>query len=67
MPMGRLTKKTHRHEMAVTKKPPRTGPMAGAIVVGMVMMLAVRTRSAGGKTRYSMAMPTGAIIPPPAP
>ena len=51
MPMGRFTKKTQRHVMAVTKKPPRTGPMAGAMVVGMVMMLAVRTRSAGGKTR----------------
>ncbi len=30
-------------------------------------MLAARTRSAGGKTRKSIAMPTGAIIPPPAP
>ena len=36
-------------------------------MVGTVRMLAARTRSAGGKTRYSMAMPTGAIIPPPAP
>ena len=36
-------------------------------MVGTVRMLAARTRSAGGKTRYSIAMPTGAIIPPPAP
>ncbi len=41
--------------------------MAGASVVPTVMMLAARTRSAGGKTRKSMAIPTGAIIPPPAP
>ena len=30
-------------------------------------MLAARTRSAGGNTRKSMAIPTGAIMPPPAP
>ena len=67
MPIGRLTKKTQRHERLVTRNPPSTGPRAGAIVVGTVRMLAARTRSDGGKTRYSMAMPTGAIIPPPAP
>ena len=67
MPRGRLTKKTQRQLKLVTRRPPRTGPSAGAIVVGMVRMLAARTRSAGGKTRKSMAMPTGAIIPPPAP
>ncbi len=41
--------------------------MAGANVVPMVRMLAARIRSDGGKTRNSMAMPTGAIMPPPAP
>jgi hypothetical protein len=30
-------------------------------------MLAARTRSSGGKTRYSIAMPTGASMPPPTP
>ena len=67
MPIGTLTKNTHRHEKFVTRKPPRTGPTAGATVVPRVRMLAARTRSAGGKTRYSMAIPTGAIMPPPAP
>ena len=37
------------------------------MVVPSVMMLAARIRSAGGKTRYNMAIPTGAIMPPPAP
>jgi len=37
------------------------------MVVPRVRMLAARTRSDGGKTRKSMAMPTGAIMPPPAP
>ena len=41
--------------------------MAGARAVGVVRMLAARTRSAGGKTRKSMAIPTGASIPPPTP
>ncbi len=41
--------------------------MAGARVVPMVRMLAARTRSEGGNTRKSMAMPTGANMPPPAP
>ena len=36
---------------SVTKNPPSTGPSAGAMVVGMVRMLAARTRSDGGKTR----------------
>ena len=67
MPMGRFTKKTQRQVKVVTSSPPSTGPRAGARVVGTVRMLAARTRSAGGKTRYSMAMPTGAIMPPPAP
>ena len=51
MPIGTLTKKTQRHEKLVTRKPPRTGPTAGATVVPRVRMLAARTRSAGGKTR----------------
>ena len=67
MPIGRLTKKTQRQEKSVTRNPPSTGPMAGASVVPTVRMLAARTRSAGGKTRKSMAIPTGAIMPPPAP
>ena len=67
MPIGTLTKNTQRHEKLVTRKPPSTGPTAGATVVPRVRMLAARTRSAGGKTRKSMAIPTGAIMPPPAP
>jgi hypothetical protein len=51
----------------VTSNPPTTGPSAGASVVGTVRIAAARTRSAGGKTRNSIASPTGAIIPPPAP
>ena len=51
MPSGRLTKKTQRQEISVTRKPPITGPSAGAMVVGTVMMLAARIRSEGGKTR----------------
>ena len=51
MPIGRLTKNTQRHEKLVTRKPPSTGPIAGAKVVPTVRMLAARTRSAGGKTR----------------
>ena len=51
MPIGRLTKNTHRHERLVTRKPPSTGPSAGAMVVGTVKMLAALTRSDGGKTR----------------
>ena len=51
MPIGRLTKNTQRQERLVTRKPPSTGPRAGAIVVATVMMLAARMRSAGGKTR----------------
>ena len=51
MPMGTLTKNTQRHEKLVTRKPPSTGPTAGATVVPRVRMLAARTRSAGGKTR----------------
>ena len=45
--MGTFTKKTHRQVNAVTRKPPSTGPMAGAMVVGTVRMLAARTRSEG--------------------
>ncbi len=66
-PIGTLTKKTQRHVRFVTKNPPNTGPRAGARVVGTVMMLATRMRSDGGNARYSMAMPTGIIMPPPAP
>ncbi len=51
----------------MTSSPPSTGPRAGANVVGTVRMAEARIRSAGGKTRYSMAMPTGASMPPPAP
>ena len=51
----------------MTSSPPRIGPSAGASVVGTVRMLEARTRSAGGNTRNSMASPTGAISPPPAP
>ena len=36
-------------------------------MVGIVRIDAARTRSSGGKARNSMAMPTGASIPPPAP
>ena len=67
IPMGRLTKNTHRHERLVTNRPPSTGPMAGAMAVGTVRMLEARTRSLGGKVRNSMAMPTGVNIPPPTP
>ena len=67
IPMGRFTKKTHRHDSWVTSRPPSTGPTAGATAVGTVRMLAARTRSAGGKVRNSMAMPTGVSIPPPTP
>ena len=66
-PIGRLTKNTHRHERVVTNRPPSTGPRAGATAVGTVRMLEARTRSAGGKTRNSMAMPTGVSMPPPTP
>ncbi len=51
----------------MTSSPPRTGPSAGANVVGTVRMAAARMRSAGGKARSSIAMPTGASMPPPAP
>src|SRR5579875_1693335 len=44
-----------------------TGPSAGASVVGTVRIADARIRSAGGKTRNSMASPTGAIMPPPIP
>ena len=67
IPIGRLTKKTQRHESSVTRSPPSTGPMAGAKAVPMVIMLAARTRSDGGNTRNSIAMPTGTNMPPPAP
>jgi hypothetical protein len=67
MPMGRLTKNTQRHDRSVTNRPPRTGPRAGATAVGTTRMLDARTRSSGGKVRYSMAMPTGVSIPPPTP
>ena len=36
-------------------------------MVGMVRMAEARIRSAGGNTRYSIAIPTGASMPPPAP
>ena len=67
MPMGTLTKKTHRHDRVVTNSPPSTGPRAGATAVGTVRMLEARTRSSGGKVRNSMAMPTGVSMPPPTP
>ena len=67
MPMGRLTKNTHRHDRSVTSRPPSTGPSAGATAVGTVRMLEARTRSSGGNVRNSMAMPTGIIMPPPTP
>ena len=67
IPKGRLTKKTQRHDNSVTSRPPSTGPRAGASAVGTTRMLDALTRSAGGKARNSMAMPTGVIIPPPTP
>ena len=51
----------------MTNRPPITGPSAGARAVGTTMMLEARTRSDGGKVRYSIAIPTGTISPPPAP
>ena len=51
----------------MTSSPPSTGPSAGANVVGTVRMAAALIRSAGGNARYSMAIPTGASMPPAAP
>ncbi|MGD0605636.1 MAG: hypothetical protein ABSA53_18810 [Streptosporangiaceae bacterium] len=51
----------------MTSRPPSTGPSAGASVVGTVKMAEALTRSSGGNTRNSMAIPTGASMPPPAP
>ena len=51
----------------MTNSPPRTGPSAGANVVGTVRIAAALIRSSGGNTRYSMAIPTGASMPPAAP
>ena len=51
----------------MTSSPPTTGPRAGANVVGTVRIAAALTRSPGGKARYSIAIPTGASMPPPAP
>ena len=51
----------------MTSSPPSTGPSAGAKVVGTVRMAEARMRSSGGNARYSMAIPTGASMPPPAP
>ena len=51
----------------MTSRPPRTGPRAGASVVGTVRIAEARIRSSGGNTRNSIAIPTGASMPPPAP
>ena len=51
----------------MTSSPPRTGPSAGANVVGTVRIAAALILSSGGNTRYSIAIPTGASMPPPAP
>ena len=53
--------------MWVTIRPPSTGPSAGANMVGIIMSVDARARSAGGKARNSIAMPTGVSIPPPTP
>ena len=67
MPMGTLIPKIHRQLASWTSTPPSTGPRAGARAIGIVMIRLSRTRSAGGKLRYSMAMPTGVMSPPPTP
>ncbi len=41
--------------------------MAGASAIGKLMIRLSRTRSFGGKLRYSMDIPTGVISPPPMP
>ena len=51
----------------MTSSPPSTGPRAGASVVGTVRMAEALMRSSGGNTRNSIAIPTGASMPPPAP
>ena len=66
-PIGKLTRKIHRQLMLVTIKPPSTGPSAGAASVGIMISIAARARSAGGKARKSIARPTGVSIPPPMP
>ena len=61
MPIGTLTRNTQRQPLthriwsAPAKKPPITGPSAGARTVGTMRMVDARARSAGGKARYSMA------------
>ena len=66
-PIGMLIPKIHRQLAFCTSRPPSTGPMAGASAIGMLMIRLSRTRSFGGKLRYSMAIPTGVISPPPMP
>ena len=51
----------------MTSSPPSTGPRAGAKVVGTVRIAEALIRSAGGNARNSIAIPTGASMPPPAP
>ena len=67
MPIGTLTRKIHRQLACVTSSPPRIGPSAGASIVGIMMNVLARARSAGGNARNSIATPTGVSIPPPTP
>ena len=66
-PIGTLMPKIQRQLARCTSRPPSTGPIAGASAIGTLMIRLSRTRSFGGKVRYSMAIPTGVISPPPMP
>jgi hypothetical protein len=65
--MGRLTRNTQFHETCCTRMPPSSGPVAGASAVGSTRIADAFTRSAGGKVRISIEVPTGVSSPPPMP
>ncbi len=67
MAMGTLTRKIHLQSNFSVMKPPITGPSAGAIRVGTITTVDALALSAGGKERKSIAIPTGASMPPPTP
>ena len=48
MPIGTFTKKIQRQLRNSTRKPPSTGPMAGARTVTLARMAEARGRSIGG-------------------
>ena len=66
-PIGRFTKKIHRHESQLVSAPPSTGPMATAMPVTAPNTPNATPRSRGGNASASSASDVANMIAPPMP